>query len=69
LLTLTARKNGQHDTECKKTCRTAERFLEHGTVYEPGIGHTGADESRQKKNELFHYTSKGGGGNYHTVSH
>ena len=44
-----ADENSQCDAECKKPCRASEHLPQHDTVHEPGVGHAGADESRQKE--------------------
>ena len=41
-------KNSQRNADDKKTGGITEHFPQHEAVYKLGIGHAGADESRQK---------------------
>jgi len=62
-------KNGQCDTEHKEAGGITDHFPQHEAVYELGIGHAGAGESRQKKNNHLYHAPKGSGGDDHAVSH
>lgn len=62
-------KNSQHDTDDKETCRITEHFPQHEAVYELGIGHAGAGESRQKRNNHLYHAPEGGRGDDYAVSH
>lgn len=62
-------KNGQCDTEHEETGGITEHFPQHATMYDPGVGHPGTDESRQKKNNHLYHAPEGGGGDHHAVSH
>ena len=62
-------KNGQRNADDKKTCRITEHFPQHEAVYELGVDHAGAGESRQKRNNRLYHAPEGGGGNHHAVSH
>ena len=42
-------KNSQRNADDKKTGGITEHFPQHEAVYKLGIGHAGADESRQKE--------------------
>lgn len=64
-----ADENSQCDAECKKPCRASEHLPQHDTVHEPGVGHAGADESRQKEYDRLYQAPEGGVGDCHTVSH
>ena len=62
-------KNSQRNADDKKTGGITEHFPQHEAVYKLGIGHAGADESRQKKNNHLYHAPKGGSGDHHAVSH
>ncbi|EXZ75675.1 hypothetical protein M123_4791 [Bacteroides fragilis str. 3976T8] len=64
-----ADENSQCDAERKKPCRASEHLPQHDTVHEPGVGHAGADESRQKEYDRLYQAPEGGVGNCHTVPH
>lgn len=53
-----ADKSCQPNAEQEKSCHTTEHFPQHGVVDELCVDHTGADESRQKKNDRFHHAPK-----------
>lgn len=62
-------KNSQRNADDKKTGGITEHFPQHEAVYKLGIGHAGADESRQKKNNHLYHAPKSGSGDHHAVSH
>lgn len=62
-------KNGQRNTDDKKSCRITEYFPQHEAVYKLGVCHADTGESRQKRNDHFYHTPEGGGGDDHAVSH
>ena len=64
-----ADKSCQPNAEQEKSCHTTEHFPQHGVVDELCVDHTGADESRQKKNDRFHHAPKNNRGDDCPVSH
>lgn len=64
-----ADKSCQPNAEQEKSCHTTEHFPQHGVVDELCVDHTGADESRHKKNDRFHHAPKNNRGDDCPVSH